>query len=100
MRMTRTLSVTRARIWGRPGARDEPRTFGGAVAHAPAAISRSRQRPLCSPLDAPARGKGLLGHGASARGNAWFSCHIQRRAFSRDAAGGVCEWHIRRALDL
>src|SRR5260370_2906987 len=80
MRMSRTLSVTRAPIRHRKGALDESGELGGSMAHAPASVPRSGNLPVRLTLDAAACNKGLLGHGASAWRGPGISPYVQRRA--------------------
>src|SRR5882762_2474200 len=62
--------------------------FDDAVAHAPAAVSRSLDRAIRAALDAAARAQGLLGHGPSARGISPRACHVQYCAVAGGAARG------------
>ena len=66
-------------------------SFGGAVAHASAAISRSGNGLLRAAVDAAACDEGLLRHGeANGGGGAGVPCDVQHGAVAVHAAGRVC----------
>src|SRR5467141_311786 len=98
MRMSRTLSVTRAPIRHGKADTDESREFGAFMAHAPAAVSRPGNRSTRFAVDAAACPERLLGHGAGAWGSAWISRHVQHRPGAGHAARGICQRQIQRAV--
>src|SRR5260370_42325268 len=98
MRMSRTLSVTRAPIRHGKGAADESREFGALMAHAPTAVSRPGNRAIRFALDAAACPERLLGHAAGPCRSARISRYVQCRPGAGHTTRGVRQRQIQRAL--